>query len=543
MRLKRLKASSLLLAGTIFLGAAAAIAADPGPSTALRTGDAFVMPSLAEPSNLIPFLASDGASAEVSRFIFNGLLKYDKDLKLAGDLAESWEVLDGGLTIVFKLRGDIRWQDGYRMTARDVVFTYLCLTDPDVPTPYGSAFEKVESVLAPDDRTVRVTYKEPFSPGLASWTMGIVPMHILVNQDLRKTDFAKNPIGTGPYALKRWVRGEVIELRANPGYFEGAPNIERVVFRVLPDPATVFLELQSGSLDSAGLSPLQYNRQIDTPFFRKNYRSYRWNGQQYTFLAYNQKDTRFADKRVRQAIGLALDRRQIIDSVLMGRGRPLSGPFLPDSWAYDADVKPFDDDAERARALLAEAGWTDTDKDGWLDKDGRKFSFAILTNGANDQRRMVCEVIQRQLAAVGIQARIQTMEWSVLLKEFIHPRRFEAVLLGWNLALDPDVFDIFHSSRAKPGQFNFISFNSAEGDRLLEEARSTFDMERRAELYKRFHALVNEEQPYAFLFTSESLTVLHKRFQGVTEGKIGFGFDFVKWSVPEDAQKYRWADG
>ena len=161
-------------------------------------GDAFIAPALAEPTNLIPFLASDSASAEVSRFIFNGLLKYDGDLNLVGDLAESWERKAGGLTSVFHLRKNVRWQDGYLFSGRDVVFTYLSMVDPDVPTPYGAAFEKVESVLAPDPETVVVRYKEPFSPGLSSWTMGIIPMHILVNQDLSRTDFSKNPVGTGP---------------------------------------------------------------------------------------------------------------------------------------------------------------------------------------------------------------------------------------------------------------------------------------------------------------------------------------------------------
>lgn len=526
---KRLKLSSLLLAGTIFFG----------PSRAGQpTGDAFVVPALAEPTNLIPFLASDSASAEVSRFIFNGLLKYDADLNLAGDLAESWEVKDGGLTLVFHLRKNVRWQDGYRFNARDVVFTYLCLTDPDVPTPYGAMFEKVESVLAPDPDTVVVRYKEPFAPGLSSWTMGIVPMHILVNQDLQRTDFARNPVGTGPYVLKRWVRGQLLELRANPGYFEGMPGIERVVLRVLPDAATVFLELQNGNLDSAGLTPLQFNRQIQTGFFKKNYRAYAWSGQQYTYLGYNLESSLFSDKRVRQALAMAVNKDELISAVLMGRGRTLTGPFLPQSWAYDPAVEPFTYDTDAARALLAEAGWRDTDGDGIVEKDGRRFSFTVLTNGGNDQRKTACEVLQRQFALAGVEMRIQAIEWSTLLKEFITPRRFEAVLMAWNLSLDPDVYDIFHSSRTGPGHFNVGLFRNAEADRLLEQGRSTFDTEERKRIYHRFHRLVRDEQPYLFLFTSESLSVLHRRFEGVTEGKLGIGHDFVRWHVPQERRKY-----
>ncbi len=532
--MRRLKKTSPFLAGTFFLCLFLVRFAAAG-----QAGDAFVMPAVAEPTNLIPLLASDSASAEVSRFIFNGLLKYDGDLQLVGDLAESWEVKDGGLTLIFHLRKNVRWQDGYLFSGRDVVFTYLSLVDPDVPTPYGAAFEKVESVLAPDAETVVVRYKEPFSPGLSSWTMGILPMHILVNQDLSRTDFAKSPVGTGPYSLKRWVRGELIELRANPGYFEGMPAIERVVFRVLPDPATVFLELQNENLDTAGLTPLQFNRQIQTGFFKKNYRAYNWSGQQYTYLGYNLDSPLFSDKRVRQAMAMAVDQQAIIRAVLMGRGRAITGPFLPDSWAYDAQVKPYPYEPAAALGLLREAGWQDTDGDGILDREGKKFAFTVLTNAGNDARKMTCEMLQRQLAQIGIQMRIQPMEWSTLLKEFIHPRRFEAVLLGWNLALDPDVFDIFHSSRTAPGHFNFVQFRNAEGDRLLEEARTTFDTDKRRELYQRFHRLVREEQPYLFLFTSESLAVLHRRFEGVTEGKLGVGHDFVRWYVPSGERRYR----
>ncbi len=539
MRLKKIS-PRVLLAG-IFLCLPLACLAGTDAVRSLQVpslGDAFIAPTIAEPINLIPLLASDSASAEVSRFIFNGLLKYDGDLNLVGDLAESWEVLDGGMRIVFHLHKKVYWHDGYLFKARDVVFTYLALVDPDVPTPYSSAFEKVESVFAPNDYTVEVRYKEPFSPGLTSWTMGILPMHILQWDDLRTTKFSKNPIGTGPYVMKRWVRGELIELKANPHYFEGGPNISRIVLRILPDPTTVFLELQNENLDTASLTPLQYNRQIQTDFFRTKYHAYDRTGLQYTYMGYNLEKPMFADKRVRQALAMAMDRDEMVSAVLMGRGRVTTGPFLPESWAYDADVKPFSHDLSAAKNLLKEAGWEDTDKDGVLDHAGRKFSFTVLTNGGNDQRRMTCEILQRQFSVLGVEMKIQVVEWSVLLKEFIHPRRFDAVLLGWNLALDPDIFDIFHSLRRGPGQFNFVSYNNPEVDRLLEEARAEFDQEKRGSLYHRVHRLIYEDQPYAFLYASESLSALHKRFEGVTLGKLGVGHDFIRWNVPKERQKY-----
>ena len=501
-------------------------------------GDSFVIPAVAEPANLIPFLASDSASAEVSHFIFNGLLKYNEELELVGDLAERWDVREDGLVLVFYLRKNVFWQDGRSFSAKDVVFTYQKLTDPQVPTPYGGQFEKVGSVKALDAYTVEVRYEEPFSPGLSSWTMGIVPEHLLANEDLRNTPFARKPVGTGPYYLKKWVRGEKIELWANHGYFDGRPNLDRVVIRFLPDPATAFLELQTENLDNAGLTPLQFSRQIHTPFFDAKYKTYRWTGLQYTYLGYNLKHPIFRDKRVRQALAFAIQPKEMIDGVLMGMGRAVSGPFLPESWAANPDVKPFAYDLQEAKRRLEEAGWRDSDGDGILDHDGVKFSFTVLTNGGNDQRKMTCEILQKELSLVGVDMKIQVMEWGTLLKEFIHPRRFDAVLMGWSLALDPDIYDLFHSSRTGPGQFNFVSFENPEADHLLEEARKTFDQEKRASLYRQAHAVIHDEQPYAFLYAPESLSVLHKRFQGVKEGKLGVGFDFIRWFVPKERQKY-----
>ena len=501
-------------------------------------GDSFVTSSAAEPANLIPFLASDTASAEVSHFIFNGLLKYDENLNLAGDLAERWEVSEDGLILVFHLRKNVLWQDGAFFSAKDVVFTYQKLTDPTVPTPYGGQFEKVVSVRALDEYTVEVRYKELFSPGLSSWTMGIAPEHLLAGQDLRSTPFARNPVGTGPYYLKKWVRGEKIELRANPAYFEGRPNLDRVVIRFLPDTATVFLELQTENLDSAGLTPLQFIRQIHTPFFDRKYKTYRWAGLQYTYLGYNLKNSLFQDKRVRQALAFAIHPDEMIHGVLMGQGRAISGPFLSESWAANPDVKVFAYDPGKAKRRFAEAGWRDSDGDGILDREGVRFSFTVLTNGGNDERKMACEILQKELSLIGVEMKIQAMEWGTLLREFIHPRRFDAVLMGWSLALDPDIYDLFHSSRTGPGQFNFVSYQNREVDRLLVEARKTFDQNKRAALYRQVHAIIYEDQPYAFLYAPESLSVIHNRFENVMEGKLGVGFNFIRWFVPKERQKY-----
>lgn len=526
-----LKIPAFFLAGLFFF-------MDPCEAEIRASSDALVTASIAEPSNLIPFFASDTASAEISGLIFNGLVKYDKNIKLVGDLAESWEVHDGGLRIVFHLRKNVRWHDGTLFTAEDVEFTFKKLTDPEVPTPYGGDFEKVKTLTVLDPHTLEVLYKEPFSPGLSSWGMGIVPKHLLEKEDLRTTGFSKRPVGTGPYRFKKWKRGETIELEANSDYFEGKPRIERYVYRVIPDVSTQFLELQTENLDLVSLTPLQFVRETDSRFFKEKYVKYRYPSFAYVYMGYNLEDPLFTDKRVRKAIGLAIPREDLIRVTLFGTGRAATGPFLPGTWAYNDAVPVPGRDLDRARALLREAGWADTDKDGLLDKDGAPFKFTILTNQGSDQRKMACEIIQKALADIGIEMKIQVVEWGTFLKEFIDKKRFEAVLLAWQMSRDPDIFDLFHSSKTAPGEFNFVSYRNEEVDRLLEEGRRIFGEAERAAVYQKIHAILADEEPYAFLYVPDALPMVHRRFRGVEEAPAGIGHNLIHWYVEPEEVRY-----
>ncbi|MFH1678379.1 MAG: peptide-binding protein, partial [Candidatus Omnitrophota bacterium] len=429
--------------------------------------------------------------------------------------------------------------DGKPFTSADVEFTYRTLIDPQVRTPYSGDFERVLSFDVIDDYTIKVTYKEPFAPGLSSWGMPIMPKHLLEGEDLNQTKFSLHPIGTGAYKFKDWKTQEKIELVANPDYFEHAPYIERYIFRVIPDQATLFLELQAQGVDLTGLSPLQYIRQTDTPFFKKNYCKYRLTSFVYTYLGYNLNLPLFKDKRVRKALNYAVDKNEIIDTVLLGLGRVPSGPFLPESWGFNPQVKPAPFSPDKAKELFREAGWVDTDDDGWLDKDGAVFEFTIITNQGNEERIKTAQVIQRRLAEIGIRVKIRILEWNVLLSEFIDKRNFEAILLGWGLGLDPDNFDIWHSSKTREGEFNFSGYRNEEVDKLLEDARRTCDQEIRKECYHRIHEIIYDEQPYMFLYIPNSISILHSRFEGVKQAAIGIRYNLIDWWVPGAKQKYQ----
>ncbi len=530
--LLKMKKLPILLAAFLFVFSFA-------PGYGEDYGDAIVSASIADARNLLPMLASDSASSQISGMIFNGLVKYDKDINLVGDLAQNWEVLEDGLVIIFHLRNDVCWQDGVGFTAADVEFTYRKMIDPAVRTPYGGDFEMVKSLEVLDNYTVKVVYKEPFVPGLISWSMPVIPKHLLEKEDLNTTKFSRQPLGTGPYKLKSWKGQEKIELVSNHDYFEKRPFIDRAITRVIPDDSTIFLELQAQGVDSSGLSPLQYSRQTGTPFFKKYYRKFRLPGFNYTYLGYNLNNPKFADKKVRQALNYAVDKQEIIDVVLLGFGLASTGPFVPQSWAYNQNVKSALFNPDKAKQFLREAGWEDADKDGWLEKGGRVFEFTIVTNQGNEERRKAAEIIQRRLKDIGIRVKIKIVEWSVFLTEFIDRKNFEAILLGWSVPREPDNFDIWHSSKVKEGEFNFIGYKNEEVDSLLIQGRRTFNQQERQKIYHRMHEIIYEEQPYMFLFTSESLSILHSRFRGVKPAPLGIGYNFIDWWVPRAEQKYR----
>lgn len=508
---------------------------------AVDYGDAIVTASIGDASTLVPILASDSSSQDICGLVFNGLVRYDKDLNLEGELAESWDIEEGGLVIIFHLRRNVRWHDGQPFTARDVEFTYRKLIDPNVKTPYSGDFERVKSLEVIDNHTIKVTYKEPFSPGLSSWGMWIIPKHILENQDLDNTKFSRNPVGTGPYKFKEWKTGEKIVLVSSRDYYEGRPYINRYIYRIIPDQATTFLELQTQGVDEVGLTPLQYARQTDTPFFKKYYRKYKYPSFGYTYLGFNLKDPRFADRRVRLAIDYAIDKAEIIKGVLLGLGRVSTGPFPPESWAYNKEVRPVPYDPKKARQLLKEAGWEDRDGDGWLDKDGRRFKFVLMTNQGNDPRKMSAEIIQRRLREIGMDVEIRIIEWATFLSEFIDKRKFDAVVMGWGLSRDPDCYDIWHSSKQRPGEFNFIGYESREVDSLLEAGRREFDREKRKEIYNKIHRMIFDDHPCVFLYVPDALPVVHARFKGIEPAPAGIGYNFIKWYVPKEEQVYtRW---
>ena len=503
-------------------------------------GDALIAGSIGEPSILIPMLAGDSASHDVAGLIFNGLIKYDTDLSIIGDLAESWNISPDGLVITFRLKKGVKWTDGVEFTADDVMFGYKTIINEKTPTPYKEDYLQVKKAEVLDRYTFRITYEKPFAPALSSWgNLVVLPKHLLEGKDITKSELTRKPVGLGMYKLNKWTSGQEVILDSNKNYFEGRPYIDRYVYKIIPDPATMFLELQKGGIDMMGLTPIQYTKQTDSNLFKQNFQKFRYPVFSYTYMGFNLTKTWFKDKRVRQAIAYAIDKEEIVDVVLFGLGRPATGPYVPNTWAYNPKVKKYDYDLDKSRKLLKEAGWEDTDDDGILDKVGEKFEFTVLTNMGNRSREQTATIIQYRLKKIGIKMNIRVLEWSTFINEFIDKRNFAAVILGWGLDLDPNQYDIWHSSKTREKEFNFVSYNNPEVDALLEKGRRTFNIEERKIAYYRIQEILADEVPYIFLYVPDATPILSSRFKGITPTTIGISYNLHKWYVPSNLQKHR----
>ncbi len=498
-------------------------------------GGKLVLASIGEPSNLIPILAADSASHEVADFIYTSLLKYDKEYNIIPLAAKKFEILEDGRLFRFELREDIYWHDGVQLTADDVYFTYKLTIDPHTPTPYAADCLLVKEFKQTGKFSFEVRYDEPYARAVITWMMAILPRHILEHEDITKTSFARNPVGAGPFKLKEWQTGTRLVLEASDTYFDGRPYIDQFIYRIIPDVTTIFLEAKAKKIDYLGLTTQQYLLQTKEKEWEENWQKYKYLSNGYTYIGFNLNHPFFRDKRVRQALSYATDRDTVIKGALLGLGEKTVGPFKPATWVYNDTLSPYPYDKEKALELFAEAGWTQ-DKDGYLQKDGQRFSFTVLLNQGNKERENTLLILQDEWKKLGIEMKIRTVEWATFINEFVMKGQYDAVILAWNILEDPDISSVWHSSAIKQNGLNFVGFKNEEADMLLEKARSTAAREERKRYYDRFQEILHEEQPYLFLYVPYALPMVQKRFQGIEPAVSGITHNMEKWWIPSFLQ-------
>ena len=500
-----------------------------------EAGGTLVDAMSGEPSGLIAMIAGESSASTIASNIFNSLLKYDKNLELTGELARSWDVSADQKTITFHLKPNLKWADGKPLSSEDVLFTWQLVTDDKTRTPYGADYKLVKKAEAPDPETFKVTYAQPYAPALDSWSgLHILPKHLLAGQDINNTPFARNPVGSHYYQLDQWKKGESISLKRNVNATQGQAKIDHLVSRIIPDRAAQFLELMADNIDSMSLNSIQYARIFPSrPDLTSKIAQYKELGNSYTYLGFNLKRKPFDDVRVRQAINYAIDKQEIIDGVLLGLGLPVASPYKPGTRWSNPELHPYPYDPKKAIALLKEAGFEDHDHDGILDKDGQPLTFEILTN-QNKEREMSAVLVQRRLKEIGIDVKIRVVEWATFISRFIKTGDFNVVLLGWGLGLEPDQFNIWHSSQQAPGQFNFIGYNNPTVDKLLEDGRMELNPDKRMKIYHEFAKILLEDSPVVYLFAGYGLPAIHKRVKGIDDPAppAGIGHNSYGWYIP-----------
>ena len=471
------------------------------------------------PARLNPLLATDSSSSEITGFLFNGLVKYDKDSKeVIGDLAESF-AFKNPTTLIFKLRKNVKWHDGKDFTAADVLFTYKTLTSNKIASPYSAGFRFVKDVKALDDYTVEVDYKEPYFKALETWMMGMLPKHLLKDEkNLMTSSFNTHPIGTGPYKLTQLELSKNIELTAFDDYFEGRPKIDKISFHVIPDPMTRLLMLKNSQLDIGSIEPLVMQRQLGADFFKK-FNTYEKISLSYTYLGFNLRRKKFQDARVREALSLAINRQELVDILFFKHAKVCTGPFLPGTKAFNKNVKAPKQDIQKAKELLKTAGY-----------DAKHpFTFEIVTSNASSIRPYAAEILQYQLQQAGVVVKLRVMEWQAFLNMVVFPHKFDAVLLGWGLSPTPDPYIFWHSESDKPGGFNLVGYHNKKLDKLIEKSQKVVNSEKLGKMWQEMFQMITHDNPYLFLYIPNSITAVNKKIKHIEPALGGIWHNYITW--------------
>ncbi|RMH36654.1 MAG: peptide ABC transporter substrate-binding protein, partial [Nitrospirae bacterium] len=427
--------------------------------------------------------------------------------------------------ILFHLRKGVTFHDGEPFDAEDVKFTYEAIMNPKNLSPRTSDFEPIKRLEILDPYTVRVIYKQLHSPAIAAWTMGILPEHLLneeamqremerrgLSQEareafgMRDSEFNRHPIGTGRFRFIEWHSDEFIHLERYEDYWEGPAEYHHYYMRIIPDLLTQEMEFRAGAIDYYAAQPHQVARYKQDP----NYQWFSSLGFGYTYIGYNNRLPLFAEPDIRRALGMAINVDEILEYLLYGEGERITGPYPKNTEWYDHSIPPLPYDPAEARRILESYGWREN-ADGWLEKDGKIFEFNLITNSGNPIRQNIMTIAQNAWKKIGVKCNTQYFEWAVFLKDFVNTGEFDAVVLGWSMGIDPDLYQIWHSSQSGPQQLNFVGYSNPEADELIVRIRQEYDRDRQRELAHRLHRVIYNDQPYTFLYAPLTTRVLDKK--------------------------------
>jgi peptide/nickel transport system substrate-binding protein len=509
------------------------VAAAPAQATPPGKTATVIYAVSSNPATLNPLLDDSGASQSGYELLFEGLVKPDPRTGTpVPSLAASWDQSPDGLIWTFRIRPDVKWHDGQPFTADDVKFTFGSIQDPKTRTPYRSRFSNIASFDSPDPSTFVVTLKAADCPFLINTMQTpIVPKHLLQSSaDINTDEFnSSRPVGTGPFMFREWQRSDHLTLAANPSYWRGRPKIDQWIRRTVSDDNVLQALLKTGEIDYANVSfgvmqelealPNLTLQSVASPIL-------------ITFIAYNLDRPFFQDKRVRQALTQALDRQGMVSSLLYGQGEVLDSSLPSVSWASTLNVPRFPYDADAARGLLHQAGWS-AGADGVLQKDGLRLAFAISTNSSNKERTSIATIAQDAWRKIGVEVQVELLETNAFFAKYQQTRDFDAIVAGGaGLTIDPDQTN-FWSSKSIPSGTNFVHYSNSQVDQLLDQARTApgCDPAARKVYYEQIQQILADEQPFTFLYTAKTGVFINKRLQGAQISPWVGASPFIAWSI------------
>jgi peptide/nickel transport system substrate-binding protein len=472
----------------------------------------------------------DPVAAAVGGLLFSGLTRLDDRLRPQPDLATGWDVAPDGLSVVFHLRPNLQWSDGQPLTADDVIWTYsttLAITTTTSTLQYHLRDTVLQiQKVDPPDTTVKFWLKKPYGPLLSDLSAPILPRHLLGNVPLAGLDnstFSFQPIGSGPFMYSDHQPGVNIILAANPHYYGGEPHLSRVAFLVAPKDQVAVDALNSGDLAVAEIPQEAWQNYTRRPEGNRPALG-QWLDPGYTFLAFNDRaGVALNDARVRQAWALALDKPALVREATGGAGVPIWGDIPPYSWAY-TDTAHLNNDPARARQLLADAGWKDSNGDGIADHNGDPLALTIFVRADDPQRRRAAELMGPPLLAVGITTTVSPVDFDSVIQAKIDPGHtppfdFRAMLMGWDKTVaDPDNYALFHSSQvrspANPNGLNYVGYASPDYDAAAFKARGSYDLAERTALYATVQQQLANDQPYYWLWSTPHYLALSPKLHG-----------------------------
>ena len=505
-----------------------------------RFGGKLVRAISADTQNMNAIINNDLTAAEFNSLCSSSLAErnYENPEIFQPMMAESWSISDDGKSYLIKLRKNMKWQ-GFKdvesgeyippkeVTAEDFKFYIDVIRDEDVhAAPLRTYYHDLEEIKILNDYEFLVKWKNRSYGTLESTlSMSPLPKHFYVKAGEKfsgtkfNNDSERNRmiISCGPYKFVRWDKDSKVIFEANDDYwgidYGIAPPIKGLVFELIKHPNSRFQALLSGKLGQLGLTPDQWVQRSESEEFKKaKLQKYKLLSQSYFYIGYNLKNELFQDKKVRQALTMLVDRERIVRDIFRNEAEIITGPFFKNSKYYDNNIKPYPFDIEKAKQLLAEAGWRDSDGDGILDKDGKKFEFTILAVSSHPIQEKMLPIIKEDMAKAAVDMKIQTIEWSVYLQK-LQKREFEVCTLGWSVPYESDPYQLWHSSQADLlNSSNHIGFKNKQADELIEKLRRTFDIKERIRLAHEFHQLIHDEQPYTFLVAPYSLGAVSERY-------------------------------